>query len=97
MERLTLAKEQRRTEGVGFVKYLNPEILAQWDERLTAYEDTGLAPEEVSKILNAIKGCATCTHYAISKMNNDCCACAIAENANWEFNSLVYATNVRCR
>lgn len=47
MDRLTLTKEQRKAEGVGYLQYLAPAKAKAFDKRLSEYEDTGLTPDEI--------------------------------------------------
>lgn len=51
MDRLTPTREWREQEGIGYALCLKPEICGAYDERIAAYEDTGLTPDEVGNLI----------------------------------------------
>lgn len=50
MERLTFTKEFKLEQNLGDITYLAPDILRKWDDKLRAYEDTGLEPSEIKEM-----------------------------------------------
>lgn len=53
MERLTLTTEKRALMGIDYPTYFGPDLCKEYDERLKAYEDTGLEPEQIERIVDA--------------------------------------------
>ena len=47
MDRLTWTQEERKREEIGYATWFRPEVCAEYDKRLAAYEDTGLMPDEI--------------------------------------------------
>ena len=41
MSRLTFTKEEKLQQQLGPIKFLSPELCAQWEEKLSRYEDMG--------------------------------------------------------
>jgi hypothetical protein len=50
MERLTYTKEQKEALGIAVVCYLSPTLTKQFEERLSAYEDTALSPADIAAL-----------------------------------------------